>query len=49
LENPGVDGRIILRWTFRKCDVGAWIGLVWLRIREGWRALVNAVKNLWVP
>jgi hypothetical protein len=21
LENPGVDGRI-LRWIFRKCDVG---------------------------
>ena len=23
LENPGVDGRIILRWIFRKWDVGA--------------------------
>jgi hypothetical protein len=22
LENPGVDGRIILRWNFRKCNVG---------------------------
>ena len=22
LENPGVDGRIILRWIFRKRDVG---------------------------
>jgi hypothetical protein len=21
-ENPGVDGRIILRWIFRKWDVG---------------------------
>ena len=21
LEEPGVDGRIILRWIFRKCDV----------------------------
>jgi len=27
LEDPGVDGRIILRWTFRK-----WTGLIWLRI-----------------
>jgi hypothetical protein len=22
LEDPGVDGRIILRWIFRNCDVG---------------------------
>jgi hypothetical protein len=22
LEDPGVDGRIILRWNFRKWDVG---------------------------
>jgi len=22
LEDPGVDGMIILRWIFRKCDVG---------------------------
>jgi hypothetical protein len=22
-ENPGVDGRIILRWIFRKWDAGA--------------------------
>jgi hypothetical protein len=29
--DPGVDGRII-RWIFRKCDVGVWIGLSCLRI-----------------
>jgi hypothetical protein len=33
LEDPDVDGRIILRWVFRKWDVVAWIGLIWLRIR----------------
>jgi len=30
LEEPGVDGRIILRWIFRKWDVGAWTRLMWL-------------------
>jgi len=30
LEDPGVDGMIILRWIFRKWDVGAWTGLIWL-------------------
>jgi hypothetical protein len=35
LEDPGVDGRIILRWIFRKWDVGVWTGSIWLRIRTG--------------
>jgi hypothetical protein len=26
LEDPGVDGRIILRWYFRKWDVEEWTG-----------------------
>jgi hypothetical protein len=26
LEDPGVDGRIILRWIFRKWVVGLWTG-----------------------
>jgi hypothetical protein len=32
LEDPGVDGRIILRWIFRKLNVRAWAGSMWLRI-----------------
>jgi len=32
LEDPGGDGRIILRWIFRKWDVGVWTELGWLRI-----------------
>jgi hypothetical protein len=32
-REPGVDGRIILGWTFRKWDVVVWTGLDWLRIR----------------
>jgi hypothetical protein len=35
LEDRGVDGRIILRWIFRKWDVGVWTGLSWLRIGTG--------------
>jgi hypothetical protein len=26
LKDPGVDGRIILRWIFRKFDAVAWTG-----------------------
>ena len=35
LGDPGVDGRIILRWIFRKWDVGEWTGPSWLRIEKG--------------
>ena len=35
LEDPGIDARIILGWTFMKWDGGVWTGLIWLRIRTG--------------
>jgi len=43
----GVDGRIILRWIFRKWDGGG--AMVWLDLaqdRDRWRDLVNATVNL---
>jgi hypothetical protein len=33
--DPGAYGSIILRWIFRKCDVGVWTGSSWLRIGTG--------------
>ena len=35
LEDPNIDGRIILRWIFRKWNVGEWTGLSCLRIGTG--------------
>ena len=49
LEDPDVDGRIILRWTFRKWR---YRGMDWIELaqdRGRWWALVNAVMNLRVP
>ena len=34
-EDPGVDGKTILRWIFRECDLGAWTGSSWLKIGTG--------------
>jgi hypothetical protein len=48
LEDPGTEGRIILRWTFRKWAGGMdWIYLA--QDRDRWREHINAVINLWVP
>jgi hypothetical protein len=32
LDDYGVEGRILLRWIFRKWDVKAWTGSTWLKI-----------------
>jgi hypothetical protein len=48
LEDPGVDGRIILKWIFGRLDGGMdWINLA--QDMDRWRAVVNAVMNLRVP
>ena len=49
LGDQDVDGRIILRWIFRKLEGvrGDWIELA--QDRYGWRALVGTVRNFRVP
>jgi hypothetical protein len=48
LEDPRVDGRIILKWVLQKWDGGMdWIDLA--QDRDMWLALVNAVMDLRVP
>jgi hypothetical protein len=34
MEDSGVDGRIILKFIFKRWD-GAWTGSIWLRIGTG--------------
>jgi hypothetical protein len=48
LEDPGVDGRIILKWILKKWDVVMdWIELA--QDRDRLRSLVYVVMNLRVP
>jgi hypothetical protein len=48
LVDPGVDGRIILKWIFERLD--GVIDCIYLsEDRDRWRAVVNAVMNLRLP
>jgi len=49
LKDPVVDRSIILKWIFRKWDVG---GMDWIDLtedRDRWRAVVMAEMNLRIP
>ena len=45
LEDPGIDGRIILRWTFES-GIGDMDWMDMVLDRDWRRALVNAVMNI---
>jgi hypothetical protein len=45
LEEPGAGGRLLLRWIFRRWDVGAWSGSIWLMDKNRWRVLVKEVSK----
>ena len=48
MVDPGVDGRIILRWIFRKWD-GSTDRIDLAENRDRWLALVYALMNLNEP
>jgi hypothetical protein len=49
LEDPGVDGRVILRWIFSKLD-GGMDRIALAQGTDRWRArVVNVVISLRVP
>jgi hypothetical protein len=48
LEEPDLDGRIILKLIFERLDGGIdWIDMV--QGRDRWRTIENGVMNLRVP
>jgi hypothetical protein len=47
LENPGVDGRVILKWIFEKWDGGMdWIDLAQDRVRWQQALVFNIMRGI---
>jgi hypothetical protein len=44
LKDPGVDGRIILKWVFEKWN-GGMDRIDLARDKDRWRAVVNAIMQ----
>jgi hypothetical protein len=38
-----------IKMNLKKVGWGGWTGLMWLRIRDRWQALVNMVMKLQIP
>jgi hypothetical protein len=46
LEDPGINGRVILRWILKEVGCMGMDKVELAQDRDSWRALVSAVWNL---
>jgi hypothetical protein len=49
LEDLDVGGEIIFKRMLKKSSRKSWTELIWLRLRDEWRDVVNMVTYLRVP
>ena len=49
LRGLGVNGRLILKWIFKKWDEGTMEYIAMSQVRDMWRSFVDAIMNFLVP